>query len=151
MVNSLFEIADDGYPVKKEVSKAGEDSPLFIVPIDSAENKSNVANFFSTPASPSKAKTSKRLVKEEAVHKNVEGDMNSETHAPGKRKVEEMAGDIEEELPVAKIAAMENDGKGLSPVKTLQPNPTKRALPSAKKSPVQKAAATKITIFFGMK
>src|SRR5579862_5924530 len=35
------------FPVKKEVGKVGEDSPLFILPLDSAENKSNIANFFS--------------------------------------------------------------------------------------------------------
>ncbi|KAG6008292.1 hypothetical protein E4U21_004754 [Claviceps maximensis] len=35
------------YPVKKEVGKVGNNSPLFIVPLDSKENKSNIANFFS--------------------------------------------------------------------------------------------------------
>jgi hypothetical protein len=151
MVDILFEIADDSYPVKKEVGKVGEDSPLFIVPIDSAENKSNIANFFSKPASPSKPKTSKRLVEEEVADKNGEEDMNSETHAPGKRKVEEMAADMDEELPVAKAAAIENDGKGQSPVKTLQRKPTKRAPPATKKSPIKKTAGTKITNFFGVK
>jgi hypothetical protein len=34
------------YPVSKEVGKVGNNSPSFIVPIDSAENKNNIANFF---------------------------------------------------------------------------------------------------------
>lgn len=34
------------YPVKKEVGKVGNNSPSFIVPLDSAENKSNIKNFF---------------------------------------------------------------------------------------------------------
>lgn len=34
------------YPVSKEVGKVGNNSPSFIVPIDSTENKSNIANFF---------------------------------------------------------------------------------------------------------
>lgn len=34
------------YPVSKEVGKVGNNSPEFIVPVDSAENKSNIANFF---------------------------------------------------------------------------------------------------------
>lgn len=34
------------YPVSKEVGKVGNNSPEFIVPINSAENKSNIANFF---------------------------------------------------------------------------------------------------------
>lgn len=34
------------YPVSKEVGKVGNNSPEFIVPVNSAENKSNIANFF---------------------------------------------------------------------------------------------------------
>ena len=44
------------YPVKKDVGKVGNNSPDFIIPIDSAENKSNIANFFNKQtASPAKA------------------------------------------------------------------------------------------------
>lgn len=34
------------YPVNKDVGKVGNNSPSFLIPIDSAENKSNIANFF---------------------------------------------------------------------------------------------------------
>ncbi|KAF1977306.1 DUF159-domain-containing protein [Bimuria novae-zelandiae CBS 107.79] len=34
------------YPVSKDVGKVGNNSPQFVVPIDSAANKSNIANFF---------------------------------------------------------------------------------------------------------
>lgn len=34
------------YPVVKEVGKVGNNSPDFIVPINSKENKANIANFF---------------------------------------------------------------------------------------------------------
>lgn len=34
------------YPVSKDVGKVGNNSPSFLIPIDSAENKSNIANFF---------------------------------------------------------------------------------------------------------
>ncbi|OQE42969.1 hypothetical protein PENCOP_c003G01541 [Penicillium coprophilum] len=34
------------YPVPKEVGRVGNNSPNFIVPVDSKENKSNIANFF---------------------------------------------------------------------------------------------------------
>src|ERR1700753_2592398 len=37
------------YPVNKDVGKVGNDSPSFIIPIDSAENKRNIANFFNKP------------------------------------------------------------------------------------------------------
>ncbi|KAJ6014503.1 hypothetical protein N7540_009094 [Penicillium herquei] len=36
------------YQVPKEVGKVGNNSPDFIVPVDSKENKSNIANFFSS-------------------------------------------------------------------------------------------------------
>ncbi|KAL6232706.1 hypothetical protein BDW75DRAFT_15982 [Aspergillus navahoensis] len=36
----------DCYQVPKEVGKVGNNSPDFIVPVDSKENKSNIANFF---------------------------------------------------------------------------------------------------------
>jgi putative SOS response-associated peptidase YedK len=38
------------YPVNKDVGKVGNNSPSFIIPIDSAENKSNIANFFGNQA-----------------------------------------------------------------------------------------------------
>ncbi|KAJ8110437.1 hypothetical protein OPT61_g6723 [Boeremia exigua] len=34
------------YPVSKDVGKVGNNSPSFLIPIDSAANKSNIANFF---------------------------------------------------------------------------------------------------------
>lgn len=34
------------YPVSQEVGKVGNNSPSFIIPVDSSENKSNIANFF---------------------------------------------------------------------------------------------------------
>lgn len=34
------------YPVSKDVGKVGNNSPSFIIPLDSKENKSNIANFF---------------------------------------------------------------------------------------------------------
>jgi hypothetical protein len=34
------------YPVTKEVGKVGNNSPDFIIPVNSKENRSNIANFF---------------------------------------------------------------------------------------------------------
>ncbi|PGH15297.1 hypothetical protein AJ79_02462 [Helicocarpus griseus UAMH5409] len=36
------------YPVSKEVGKVGNNSPDFIIPINSKENKNNIANFFAS-------------------------------------------------------------------------------------------------------
>ncbi|EPS39414.1 hypothetical protein H072_6810 [Dactylellina haptotyla CBS 200.50] len=43
------------YPVKKEVGKVGNNSPSFIVPLDSKDNKSNIKNFFSKGGKPLEA------------------------------------------------------------------------------------------------
>jgi len=45
--------------VSKDVGKVGNNSPSFIVPIDSAENKNNIANFFGNQAK------AKRTIKRE--------------------------------------------------------------------------------------
>lgn len=42
-----FEGELEVYPVCKDVGKVGNNSPSFIIPLDSKENKSNIANFFS--------------------------------------------------------------------------------------------------------
>ena len=42
------------YPVTKKVGKVGNNSADFLVPVDSSENKQNIANFFNNAKSPSK-------------------------------------------------------------------------------------------------
>ncbi|KAK5133535.1 hypothetical protein LTR08_007672 [Meristemomyces frigidus] len=41
-----FEGELECYPVDRGVGKVGNNSPLFVVPVDSKENKNNIANFF---------------------------------------------------------------------------------------------------------
>ncbi|KAI1502839.1 DUF159-domain-containing protein [Biscogniauxia marginata] len=55
------------YPVSKDVGKVGNNSPTFIIPVSSKENKSNIANFFAKSAVAQKKKTEKEegLIKEE--------------------------------------------------------------------------------------
>ncbi|RMD39594.1 hypothetical protein DV735_g5533, partial [Chaetothyriales sp. CBS 134920] len=45
------------YPVSKDVGKVGNNSPDFIVPINSKENKKNIANFFGNAKAKSEDKT----------------------------------------------------------------------------------------------
>ncbi|KAI9735447.1 MAG: hypothetical protein M1818_006453 [Claussenomyces sp. TS43310] len=60
------------YPVSKEVGKVGNNSPTFIVPVDSAENKNNIANFFSQPkGSNPKSTTTATPKKESPEPKNI--------------------------------------------------------------------------------
>ncbi|KAF2468456.1 DUF159-domain-containing protein [Lindgomyces ingoldianus] len=50
------------YPVSKEVGKVGNNSPAFVVPINSAENKNNIANFFGNQRKAVKAKETENAI-----------------------------------------------------------------------------------------
>ncbi|TKA64722.1 hypothetical protein B0A49_07989 [Cryomyces minteri] len=53
------------YPVSKDVGKVGNNSPSFIVPIDSTENKNNIANFFGNQKKAAKIQEERLNVKKE--------------------------------------------------------------------------------------
>ena len=65
----------DCYPVSKDVGKVGNNSPTFIVPVASTENKNNIANFFSN------AKKSTKGVEEKKAVKAVEGEVKEKGFA----------------------------------------------------------------------
>jgi hypothetical protein len=71
-----FEGELDCYPVSKEVGKVGNNSPSFIIPINSAENKNNIANFFGAQRKAAKARP-----EQEAVEKRERGVEDSKTTA----------------------------------------------------------------------
>lgn len=54
------------YPVDNAVGKVGNNSPSFVVPVDSKENKKNIANFFGNQAkkSPKKKQANTQIFKE---------------------------------------------------------------------------------------
>ena len=60
------------YPVNKDVGKVGNNSPSFIIPLDSTENKRNIANFFNNQKKTAKSvEAKKEIVKaEEKVEKS---------------------------------------------------------------------------------
>lgn len=49
------------YPVSREVGKVGNDSPSFIIPVTSRENKSNIANFFANAKAKEEKKKKKKV------------------------------------------------------------------------------------------
>lgn len=62
------------YPVSKDVGKVGNNSPSFVIPISSSENKNNIANFFATSKQAAKGKEEQREIKEEEIKiKSAEG------------------------------------------------------------------------------
>lgn len=70
------------YPVSKDVGKVGNNSPSFLVPIDSAENKNNIANFFGNQRKAAQSKT------EERTASKAERDLDDATTQDGNVKVE---------------------------------------------------------------
>jgi len=70
------------YPVSKDVGKVGNNSPSFLVPIDSAENKSNIANFFGKQRKAAKSKS------EEQTAEKAKRDLDDSTTKDGNVKVE---------------------------------------------------------------
>ncbi|KAH7026313.1 uncharacterized protein B0I36DRAFT_330366 [Microdochium trichocladiopsis] len=71
------------YPVSKDVGKVGNNSPTFIIPIDSKENKNNIANFFTSKAAAAAAGGGGQKQKQkQAMENNKESDT-----ARGKEKM----------------------------------------------------------------
>lgn len=70
------------YQVSKDVGKVGNNSPSFLVPIDSAANKNNIANFFGNQRKSAKSKTEERTVNK------AEHDLDATTNQKGDIKVE---------------------------------------------------------------
>ncbi|MCJ1391253.1 hypothetical protein MMC18_004116 [Xylographa bjoerkii] len=74
-----FEGELECYPVSQEVGKVGNNSPAFIVPVASSENKSNIANFFSGPkASPKKGKLESKAMPSLAKDENLKDAIKKE-------------------------------------------------------------------------
>jgi hypothetical protein len=70
------------YPVSKDVGKVGNNSPSFLVPINSAANKNNIANFFGNQQKLAKSKT------EAQTASKAEHDLEDSTNEKGEIKVE---------------------------------------------------------------
>lgn len=61
------------YPVDKAVGKVGNNSPSFIIPIDSKDNKKNIANFFAHQKDNAKGPAEEKHVKKEENKVKTEG------------------------------------------------------------------------------
>ena len=109
------------YQVSKDVGKVGNNSPSFLVPIDSTDNKNNIANFFASP---------KKAVKKEPDHgasidKKVDMKVEHDQHDKG-------------------IKRERSDDEGQQSTTDGPPSP-KRSKPVASMSPTKKAAQRPVT------
>lgn len=89
------------YPVPKEVGKVGNNSPDFIVPVNSKENKSNIANFFAnakkkgTLPSPKKQIATKTVKDENKEHTTLDSE-STEHHSPAPAVKRELTPDTQD-------------------------------------------------------
>lgn len=156
------------YPVSKEVGKVGNNSPNFIIPVASKENKNNIANFFAN-AQAKKDATSEVEVKRESgdkeeVTETISLDDVAEKANDGgmgvspaitKRKREGGSGEEEDEGPPKKMEPASSSVKCKTAASPGKPaSKSSRAISAtsnATKSPAKgKSTGTpKITKFFG--
>ncbi|CEN59868.1 hypothetical protein ASPCAL02309 [Aspergillus calidoustus] len=76
----------DCYQVSKEVGKVGNNSPDFIVPVDSKENKSNIANFFGNAKKKTEPEVKSEPVKSTAEDTAAKGEHGSSQPASGVKR-----------------------------------------------------------------
>lgn len=88
------------YPVSKDVGKVSNNSPSFIQPLYSKENKSNIANFFSSPQKEKKDAT----VDSQSPTKPGGRDIKSEVCTAGATKRKEPPAPTEQSLPAKKAS-----------------------------------------------
>lgn len=163
------------YPVSKEVGKVGNNSERFIIPVDSADNKANIANFFGGGKSREKKevrlkaegiedmKKDKDEKRETVDHEGTEDNAPLPIPSQGVKREREKADldDVsDEEGPVTKTSKTEenikqessNDAKDKTShmansrrLRSATSNGTAAPSPPATKNP----STPKITNFFG--
>ncbi|KAI1639639.1 DUF159-domain-containing protein [Biscogniauxia mediterranea] len=128
----------DVYPVSQEVGKVGNDSPSFIIPVDSKENKSNIANFFARGAA-----MQKKAEKHEASAKE-EKQPEIKVKAEKGFVTEDSRGREDIKMEHGSPIKMENDDEVSSKVHTgikreaedqSQEPPAKKKIPTTPKRP----------------
>lgn len=127
-----FEGELEVYPVSKDVGKVGNNSPSFIIPVASKENKANIANFFAKAASAEKEKKVKAEV-----------EVKKEGKEEGRNDEKTETKTIEELQQTADDGGMSTPKKGIKreaespPVTSKEVPPIKKAFFAKQESPVK--------------
>ncbi|KIV82172.1 hypothetical protein PV11_04300 [Exophiala sideris] len=159
-----FEGELECYPVDTAVGKVGNNSPSFIVPIDSKENKKNIANFFNNANKPKAKADGGQVAKEPEEDRPTVDHDGSENKAPlpvPQDSPEENRGqkrlhDEEDDQTSAKkqVKLSSPPPKSISPVKSSATTKPRSAISNKdmtmKSSPSKKveAGTQRITNFF---
>lgn len=141
------------YPVSKDVGKVGNNSPNFIIPVASTENKSNIANFFAKGATKKKSNDSKDSAATKSPKSEEPDDVKKEESTLVKQEISENRETVDHEgtednapLPVPKSETKHGIKRDLDDVPDEEP-PHKvsrtSASPSKQKSPSKPAGRSK--------
>lgn len=129
------------YPVNKDVGKVGNNSPSFVIPLDSKENKSNIANFFGNAAKKAEDQRTSTISESKEGPTEEQKHEQASEHGAVKRKASE---DELQTAPAQKTLRSSRDESTTS--KTI--SATKNHSRSPNKVKPQKGTQ-KITQFFG--
>jgi hypothetical protein len=125
------------YPVSKDVGKVGNNSPSFLVPINSAANKNNIANFFGNQQKLAKSKTASKA---EHDLEDSTGEIKVEHDVEETRATTDRVEGTEDNAPLpipgrdgAKGIKRERDNEGSTAEQPKRSKPAASASPPAKK------------------
>lgn len=166
----------DCYPVSKDVGKVGNNSPTFVVPVASSENKNNIANFFSNAKRSAKGDEEKKSVLEKDIEAREKGPVvehdeerkcatidqsTTENNAPlpvpasmpastGSKREHDQVADHDEDQPKAKAVKRELQASPIKLSEKTIPQKMKSATNNGTKkgSSVKSDGSQKITNFY---
>ena len=95
-----FEGELDCYPVSKDVGKVGNNSPAFIVPVASTENKHNIANFFSNAKKSAKGNEERQEIRKEEAEVKEQGSNVTQDPEENRITVEQSSTEDNAPLPL---------------------------------------------------
>ena len=92
------------YAVSKEVGKVGNNSPTFIIPVASTENKNNIANFFSHAKKVASGSETKDMITADEVQVKKSG--SGIVHTDGEKRTTVEQGSTEDNAPLPVPASL---------------------------------------------
>ena len=138
------------YPVSKDVGKVGNNSPSFIIPVASTENKQNIANFFGNAKKAAKtAEVKEELKQEEKQHLERDGTSVKKEEDEDRKTTDQTTTEDNAPLPapsrgVKREHSWEADAKDAQPSKAAKTStPKKPSSGAPQTSPASTASARK--------
>ena len=105
-----FEGELECYPVSKDVGKVGNNSPAFIVPVASTENKHNIANFFSNAKKSAKGDEERQEIRKEEAEVKEQGNNVTQDHEEKRITAEQSSTEDNAPLP---LSPTESEKRGI--------------------------------------